>query len=429
MPETNHCRKQCPTEKSLADDVSPASEDKLRPGKIRILFVDDEESMLRVLRIGMGSMANVWDMEFVGSGEEALALFGQKAFDVVVTDMRMPGINGVQLLNHVLRQHPQTIRIILSGFADLSDAVNSASLAHQFLAKPCSLKDLRECLKRVTQVKARLINDNLNRFIPGLTQLPSLPRIYLEITEALQSPTVSADHIASIAAQDPALTAKLLQLSNSAFFGVNREVCSVSDAVQFLGVGIIQSLALTTSIFASFVHSKCPNFSIDTTWSHSIQTAALSRWIFKSLQHDSLVTEQAFCAGILHDIGKTILADSLPAEYSAAINESRTTRTPLLEIEQKYFQATHAEVGAYLLALWGLPIPLVEAVACHHNPRRCGRDELCLAGGVHLANALHHFQTPQTDQIASPVDIAYLKHIKLEQQFETWRRELTGEAG
>ena len=429
MQAPHFCCKRRPSDKSLADDVSPASEDKLRPGKIRILFVDDEESMLRVFKIGLGSMANVWDMEFAGSGEAALARIGLKAFDVVVTDMRMPGINGVQLLDHVLRQHPQTIRIILSGFADLSDAVNSASLAHQFLAKPCSLKELRECLERVTQVKARLINEKLNLFLPSLTKLPSLPRIYLEITEALQSPTVSADHIANIAAQDPALTAKLLQLSNSAFFGVNREVCSVSDAVQFLGAGIIQSLALTTPIFASFVSIKCPNFSIDATWSHSIQTAALSRWIFKSLLHDSLVTEQAFCAGILHDIGKIILAESLPAEYSAAINESRTTRTPLLEIEQKNFQATHAEVGAYLLALWGLPIPLVEAVACHHHPRRCGKDELCLAGGVHLANALHHSQSPQTDQITNSVDTAYLKHIKLDQQFETWRRELTGEAG
>lgn len=396
---------------------------------MRILFVDDEPAMLRVLKMGMRSMAGAWDMDFAASGEEALTLIGVKKFDVIVTDMRMPGINGAQLLNHVLRLHPQTVRIILSGYADLSEVVNCVGLTHQFLEKPCGLDDLKNCLKRVTQVKARLAHEKLCELTGSLRNLPSLPELYLEIADALQSPTASAQRIADIASKDPAISAKLLQLSNSAYFGFSRKVFSVAEAVQLLGAGVIQSLAMAVPIFSAFRRDRCPDFPIDQIWEHSVQTAVLGRRIYSHYLDDSHLAEQAFCAGILHDLGKIILADGLSGDYSAALKESRDTRAPLFEIERKHFQATHAEVGAYLLAIWGLPIPLVEAVANHHHPRRCGTQEFCLAGVVHVANALQHAQPGHPEIVASPVDADYLKHVGLETQYEIWRTELTGKNG
>jgi len=414
---TDCCCDRRPSNQPLRGDAQSLT------AKTRILFVDDEPSMLQLLKMVMRSMAGEWEMEFAGNGEAALTLIGLKAFDVVVTDMRMPGINGAQLLNQVLRQHPQTIRIILSGYADLRDSINCAGFTHQFLEKPCSLDYLKDCLKRVIAVKSRLASEKLGTLAAGLTNLPTLPELYLEITDALQSPTASAQRIAEIAGKDPALAAKLLQLSNSAFFGFSRKVFSVTEAVQLLGVGIIQSLALAVPLFSSFSRQKCPNFPIDQIWSHSTQTGRLAHWIFDAQLHNAYLAEQAFCAGLLHDVGKIILADGLPDEYSAVLREFQTAGTPLIEVERKFFQATHAEVGAYLLALWGLPMPLVEAVACHHHPRHCGTHELCLAGAVHIANALQHSQSPHPDMAASPVDAAYLKQVNLERQFETWRKE------
>jgi len=426
LQDTNYCCDRRPPEKQLTGEFQAIATSEPPPAKTRILFVDDEPSMLRVLKMGMRSMTGQWEMEFANSGEEALELIGVKQFDVVVTDMRMPGINGAQLLNHILRHHPQTIRIILSGYSDLSEVVNCVGLTHQFLEKPCSLDDLKECLKRVTVVKARLTHEKLCEFTAGLRNLPSLPELYLEIADALQSPTASAQRIAEIASKDPALTAKLLQLSNSAFFGFSRKVFSVAEAVQLLGVGVIQSLAMAVPIFSSYYRHKCPNFPIDQIWDHSAQTAVIARRICQEHLHDSLLAEQAFCAGVLHDLGKIILAEGLPEEYAAVLRESHATRTPLVEVEQKHFHATHAEVGAYLLALWGLPIPLVEAVACHHHPRHCGTHELCLAGVIHIANALQHSQAIHPELISNPVDADFLQHIKLDQQFEVWCNELLG---
>lgn len=386
--------------------------------------MDDEPAMLRVLQLGMRSMASVWETNFASSGEAALEIIQQKKVDVVVTDMRMPGINGVQLLNHVLRHQPHAIRIILSGYADLADVLSCVGITHQFLEKPCSLDDLKDCLNRLTQAKARLANERISQMAGGLTHLPSIPELYLEIADALQSPTTTAQRIADIAAKDPAISAKLLQLSNSAFFGISHKVYSVAEAVQILGVSVIQSLAIAVPIFSSYTRGKCPSFPIDQIWEHSLRTGILAQRIPGQHMDDSYVSEQAFCAGILHDIGKIILANGLPAEYDTVIKEACNKHLPLLDVEQTHFHTTHAEVGAYLLALWGLPIPLVESVANHHHPNRCGTGEFCLAGVVHIANALQHLETPHPETVPSPINAEYLKLVGMDQQFETWRAEL-----
>jgi len=386
--------------------------------------VDDEPSMVRVLKMGMRSMANEWDMQFAEGGEAGLALVEKETFDVVVSDMRMAGVNGAQLLNHVLRRNPQTVRIILSGYADLSEVVSCVGLTHQFLTKPCSLDDLKSCLKKVTTIKEKLGHEKLRALTGGMASLPSIPELYLEIADALQSPNTSADRIAEIASRDPALSAKLLQIANSAFFGVSRKVFSVEEAVQMLGVGVIHSLALVVPLFTTFDRKKCPSFHIDQVWEHSAEVAALARKIYHEHLDDSHRAEQAFAAGILHDVGKLILAEKLPEQYETILAESKNNREELFKVERRHLDATHAEVGAYLLALWGLPVPLVEAVACHHTPRRCHTTTLCLAGVIHIADALQHSLALHPELVPNAVDTEYLKHTGLAPHFDQWRAGL-----
>ena len=392
--------------------------------RTRILFVDDEATLLRLMKLGMRSMQTEWDMHFAESGEEALKLVHQQAFDVVITDMRMPGMNGAQLLYQVLREHPKTVRIVLSGYADLTEVMNCVGLTHQFLDKPCSLDDLKACLQRVSNVQSHLNPDKIRSTAAGLTNLPSLPKTYMEIADAIQSPDCSTELIAEIASKDPGLSAKLLQLSNSAFFGFGRKVFSVDEAVQLLGVSIIQSLALATPLYSSFDQRKCPGFPLEKIWDHSAQVATYGRKLFKQHMDDPQLAEQAFAAGILHDVGKLILAESLGHEYSAVLKESRATKTPLHLVEQKNLHTTHAEVGAYLLAIWGLPIPLVEAVACHHQPHRCSAKDICLAGIIHVADALQHTQPGHPDIVPTPPDLDYLKQVHLDEHFANWTQEL-----
>jgi HD-like signal output (HDOD) protein/ActR/RegA family two-component response regulator len=418
-PPSNSCCDRRPAKSARAAAPSTPT-----GPKNRILFVDDEPSLLRVLKLALRSLDATWEMDFANNGMEAMALLEHKEFDVVVTDMRMPGINGAQLLNHVLRTHPRTVRIVLSGYSDLSEVVNSVGLTHQFLEKPCSLADLKDRLERLAAMKGGLENDGLCNLIGGLKTLPSLPKVYLEITDALQSPTATTQRIAEIACQDPPISAKLLQLANSAYFGFSQKVYTVEDAAQLLGVSIIQSLSLAVPIFSAFSRGKCPDFPIDQIWEHSLQTGIIARRIAAHHLEDAALAEQAFCAGLLHDLGKIILADNLPAEYAAILKKSLATHTPLPAVEQEHFQTSHAEVGAYLLALWGLPLPLAPAVAAHHHPRGCGTAQLCLAGVIHLANALEHAAAVQPDGMPSPLDAEYLTFVGLDRQFQTWRAQL-----
>lgn len=415
-----------PTSSSLPGAAAPGHPP---ASKIRMLFVEDEPAVLGVLKIGMRPMAGEWDMHFVEDGEAALALIKQQPFDVVVSDMRMPGMNGAQLLNHVLQLHPRAVRIILSGYSDLQDVISSVGLVHQFLHKPCSLIDLRNCLKRIADLNRRLQQDELLTLAARLTHVPSVPGLYLEILQALQSPTASTQRIADIAARDPALSAKLLQLSNSAFFGSDRTVYSVAEAVQFLGVGMIQSLALAVPLFSAFDRNKCPAFSIERLWQHSVQTAILARWLVHEYLEDPSLAEQAFAAGILHDIGQIMLASGMSREYADVLAGIQSQPEPLCQAERKKFQATHAEMGGYLLALWGLPFSLVDAVAYHHEPGRSSVVTFGLAGIIHVANALQHEQAPHPDAAPCPLDTDYIRRFRLADPLEKWRNDLLAGVG
>ena len=392
--------------------------------KIRILFVDDEQPLLRVLRIGMRPMADEWDMHFAESGEAALDLIREKPFDVVVTDMRMPGINGAQLLNHVLQRHPQTVRIILSGYTDLKDVISCVGLTHQFLHKPCKLVDLRNSLQNVATLNRRLRHDDLLTLCGRLANVPSIPGLYFEMLQALQSPTTSTQRIAEIAAQDPALCAKLLQLSNSSFFGFGRTVTSVAEAVQLLGIGVIQSLALAMPLFSAFDRNKCPAFPLEQVWHHSVQTGLLGRRIAVEYLENELLGDQAFAAGVLHDIGQIILANGMSAEYQAIIQEAKAQGESFYLVERKRLHTTHAELGGYLLALWGLPFSLVDAVAYHHEPQRSQTVGFGLAGIIHIANTIQHEQAVHPDIISCPIDTDYIQDTGMAGHLEKWRAEL-----
>jgi putative nucleotidyltransferase with HDIG domain len=388
-----------------------------------MLFVDDEPAVLKVIEIALRPMAREWETHFVQSGKEALALMAREPFDVVVSDMRMPDMNGAQLLNYVLRQYPRSVRIILSGYVELEDAMSCVGVAHQFLQKPCKLADLRGCLQRVADLNSKLHHESLRTLAASIPNLPSVPALYLQMIEAIQSPNSSAQRIAEIASKDPAMSAKLLQLSNSAFFGYSHEVYSVTEAVQVLGVGTLQALALALPLFSAFDRRKCPSFPIEQVWDHSAQTGALARQIASSHLGNAQLAEQAFAAGLLHDIGKLIMADGLPDQYTAILATARARSRPLFQVEHEVLCATHADTGAYLLALWSLPFPLVEAVAYHHEPRRLQTATFDLTCIVHVANFLQHEQSNQPDIVPSPLDMEYLNEAGVAQHLDEWRED------
>lgn len=388
----------------------------------RILFVDDEPFVLHGLQRMLRPMRNEWDMVFVTSGAEALELMARAPFDVVVSDMRMPGMNGTQLLNEVMKRHPQTVRLILSGHADEELIMKCVGITHQYLSKPCDPEELKMAVSRASAVGLSLNNPRLKQLVCQIDRLPSIPSLYIEMIEQLQDPEVELSDVATTVSKDIGMTAKILKLVNSAYFGLRREINDASEAVTYLGINTLKTLVLTIHAFSQFEGRRTEGFSLEQIWSHSQNVASAARRIAELADAPMVVREQAFIGGMLHDTGQLILGSSLASQYNSAIQQARAQMSPLFAVEAATFGTNHAELGGYLLGLWGLPVPVVEAITLHHQPRLSCATEFTALTAVHLAECC--CQPPAGPEAAPPditADADYLAGLGLSDQLECWK--------
>ncbi len=394
------------------------------PDKKRILFVDDEPNLLAGLRRMLRSMRREWEMVFVPGGSEALAMITQKPVDVVVSDMRMPGMNGVQLLREVMKVSPKTVRIVLSGQADRDAILEAVGPIHQYLSKPCDADTLKSTLQRACMLDRLLPNDELKQVVSQMETLPSLPALYSEVVHELQSPTASTTTLAQLISKDMGMSAKVLQLVNSAFLGLRSHVPSPAQAVIVLGLDTLKLLGLSAQVFAQFEYDILAELSIDTLWNHSLTVAEFARCIAEIENTSTQVADYAFVAGLLHDVGKLIFVGHYPQQYQAVMAQSSRHAYPLLKAERDLFGATHAEVGAYLLGLWGLPEPIVEAIYRHHTPdvSTAPEPDISPVTILHVADALEYeVRAVNNVDVASIINTTYLRYLGLEDRLPAWR--------
>ena len=363
----------------------------------RILFVDDEPRILEGLQRMLRPLRREWETAFAPGGEAAMALMQAHPFDVIVSDMRMPGMDGAALLTLVREHYPQVVRIVLSGHTEMSTALRAVPVAHQFLAKPCDADTLRVAIERACHLKALLSDDSICRVVGALGDLPTLPRTYELLREALSDPDVSLTKVANIVEQDVGISAKILQLVNSAFFGSAHSVTNIQGAVSFLGINTLNSLVLSVEIFRIFKpQHPLPGFSLEKLQQHSRLTAQIAA----RLPVPKHLAEISLVAGMLHDVGQLILAWRLPERFEKTLAISLEERRPLYQVEEQEYGFSHAEIGAYLLGLWGLPYGVVEVVALHHNPNRVPHQNFDAISGVYIANLLaHHSESTSGESV------------------------------
>jgi HD-like signal output (HDOD) protein/ActR/RegA family two-component response regulator len=383
----------------------------------KILFVDDEQNVLQGLQRMLHSMRGEWSMSFANNGQDALDILAQDHFDVIVSDMRMPGMDGLKLLTEVKNRHPQVMRIILSGQSKHENILPSIGLAHQYLSKPCDSEQIKITVARACALRDLLTSPTLQGLVSHVGTLPSLPSLHAKVLQELQSEECSLQKIGETVSQDVGMTAKLLQLVNSSFFGLPHRVSSATEAVLFLGVETVRSLMISLHAFAEHDRRVPAGFSLSELWRHSMGVGILARDIARAETSDERIMNDACTAGLLHDVGKMVLASALPRKYSQAVAFARRNQCPLWEAERTVFGSTHAEVGAYLLGLWGLPGPIVEAVAFHHRPMECLSREFCALTAVHFANAIDNARNG-----AEPLwSQEYLEDNDLAEKVETWK--------
>ena len=375
--------------------------------KQNILFVDDEPMLLQGLQRLLRPFRLEWDMSFVESGQAALAKLAEHPFDVIVSDMRMPGMNGADLLSEVMRRYPAMVRIVLSGHADKELVSKCVGVAHQYISKPCDPDQLKAMIRNACLLSGRIVDEEVRRVIGAIDSLPSVPELYLELKAALKDEDVDPRKLGAIIQKDIGMTAKILKLVNSSFFGLRRIISDAQEAVAYLGIDTVKTLVLSNAVFDQSKPLQTKFFNLSDLWHHSMTVAAGAKAIAQAEGLGQAAQEEAFVGGVLHDVGVLILASNFPEAYDKVASLVVAEKLLIPTAEQEYFGVTHAEVGAYLLGLWGLPAPILNIVSLHHRAHLQDEGHMTALIAVHAADVLcgiqeRHplFETGRLDQTA-----------------------------
>jgi len=377
----------------------------------RLLFVDDEPHILDGLRRMMRRVRDEWEVRTATSGAEALAVMADWQADVVVSDMRMPHMNGVELLNRIAIEYPDAVRLILSGHTDREVIMQSAIVAHQFLAKPCSAEVMVNTLHRAKTVRELLGNPEIRDIVGRTMQLPCLSSTYDDLMRVLGTEGSTFKDVADVVSRDLVLTARVMQLVNSSFFSASRRMDRIVDAVAYLGLDVVRGLVAAVKAFDSF-EDVLDERSVVDLFMHCLQVGARCREIAVAESMSIRDQEDALLVGMLHDIGKLVLAQAFPEELQPIL-AGQEDWWPETELACRDAGISSAEVGAYLLGLWGFQNHIVEAVAFHDQPRRAPVANFSLTTILHVVNA-------EAEGRFDKIDHPYLASIKMEDAASKW---------
>lgn len=346
-----------------------------------ILFVDDEPRILDGLRQSLHGKRKVWNMVFAESGGVALEHLKQASFDIIVSDMRMPVMDGAEFLSRATLLQPQAARIVLSGQMDEASTTRAATVAHRFLAKPCDHEVLEATIISTLRLESLLNSAHIRGCVSGMASLPSLPKACVALNQTLKNDRSPVEAVVRIVESDMGMASKVLQLVNSSFFGLNRTIASITQAVSYLGLNTLRHLVFAESMFQEFRGTDLPSF--EREQSRLLLCARIAR----ELLADKAMAETAATVALLHDVGSLILADRLTNEHREIRVLATDRGIPVYQAESEVLGTTHAEIGAYLLGLWGLPHDVIEPVACHHAPWNT-LESLDVSASVRIADTL-----------------------------------------
>jgi len=392
-----------------------------------LLFVDDEKNILNGLRRGLRAKRKEWDMHFAVGGEEALEKLAGLSADIVVSDMRMPHMDGAELLEKIRHRSPSTARVILSGYAEEETILKVIGPAHQYLAKPCDFDMLQQTLERILTLRSHVHSQDMRALIGEQRALPSLPHIYAGLMQALEKPDCTNKTLGAIIKNDLGLTAQIMKVANSAFFGLSRHVADLETAISLLGLDTIRSMALLGGIFSSFKGDPAQRQMMERLCQNSHSIGTIANKLAHHYALDDVTSRRANSAGTLSHIGTLILAISRPTDFKKAAQLCDGDPQSIDYFERSLLGADHALIGSYFLGLWGFPLEVCEAVAFHHRPSlstdlETPRNHSLLAI-LHLAQQLAKY-TPQNpfdpDTILTTLDTDFLTHQSITIDVEAW---------
>jgi HD-like signal output (HDOD) protein len=389
----------------------------------RVLFVGGDALWFDQIKRDLICLQPHW-LSLHTTGIAAVArLLAEQPAQAVVVDGRVPGAR--ELIGHLKKAGDQ---ILLMLRCDMSDPYVVESLKGLGVPMVTSHGDATRIvgsLLRNGRLRDWTTDPAMQRLLPQIRKLPATPDLYARVSQELSSPNGSLDTVARLICQDPVMSAKLLQIANSALFAASREINDMIETVMILGSERIKSLILLGGVFSQYSDAKVSAASIQSLLAHSIQVGGYARAIALNETKSSRTAEAAFTAGVLHDVGKLILAGNLPEQFAKARALAGEGKFSTHDAEMEVFGVSHGRFGACLLAAWGLPLPILEAVAWHHEPLQSADTGFSLLAAVHAANVFAHQAAPQgkpgVHEPPADVNQEYLDAIGLRCCCDRWR--------
>lgn len=309
-----------------------------------------------------------WAIEHVINCNEVDSLLSKNEFDVVVAVVNDDVELIINLFSELKKTNPKILRFVLTNQVSERKVINALDAISAYFNQEIKALELYSSLERNLMIEDIV---NAEKFLSshGISDsLPSMPSLYADLIELLNTEEASIKEISALMKRDPAMTTKLIQLVNSSFFGLRRAIVSAEDAAVMIGIEPIKALVLSEQSFKLFKNRKIPSTYVQRLWNHSTMVAAFSRCIARYEGADKYDADTAFTAGMIHDIGKLIMLEYLPddcLEYAGALTEDTYES---LDVERMVFGTTHPNVAGLLLSKWGFTNNLLEPVIFHHKP-------------------------------------------------------------
>ena len=393
--------------------------------KRSIYVVDDQEPLLEVTVLALRCMGRDWDV--MGFSDPLAALEAVKATEpnAVLSDYLMPGMEGGKLLEQVRIASPATIRLIMSGYVPM-DKLTLITSAHQYIAKPFEPGKLRDLILRTFAAQERIVNQGLQVVVTSIRSIPSLPQAHHSLLKELEDNRNASTTIARLIGDDPGLSVKVLQLANSALFGPGYTVTNVVDAVNCLGTEMLSAIVLSQSVFRHYESLKPGLIDLTKVWSHCWETGCLAQRLCRHKKLPHRIGEEAFLAGLLHEVGRFLLFDNFQDQFQIACHQAHHSKTPLSANLRQVLQTTPAQMSAYVLELWGLPNGVVNSISHLDNPAAEPAPGFNMTSALYAADHLASQKLPPDTFPLEDWNMSYLESIGCGDEIEDWENLAAG---
>jgi len=376
----------------------------------------DPQVLVDITQLGAG-----WETTSVATEADAMAQFEQRSFDALLVDFNLGSPDASELLNQTLEKHPETIRFLLAYEADLALVAARVLGSYHILPKPIDPASLKSRIEQgVEDLQPKQSESDP---ADGVSNSPRIPPIYADVLKALESPSVTNEQVGDMIAMDEALTSEVLRLTHSAYLGLPRNLTDPVEAVESLGFETLKALVMALQFLAERSRLKPGYLSLEQLWEHSVNVGQIARDLMLFETKDRTLAAQALAAGLLHDLGKVVLATNFDDLYGRVHSLARKQPVTLCDIEKEMFGANHGEIGACLVGMWNMPSAIVEATALHHEPPLGEHEQLTPLAAVHIANVLEHQLRPGDQDMMVPpiINTYFLNELGLLERLPIWR--------